>query len=155
MAPARQPLKDRICRTHRKEGECWVWTGCYGRDGYGVLTVGRKQVRAHRASWEAFKGFAPGVMIVCHACDNPSCVNPDHLFLGTPADNAQDRDAKGRNRAPTVETHPLYKLTAADRDAIRQLRADGAKLKEIADEFGVSFQTVSEICIRKRAYAAA
>jgi hypothetical protein len=152
MARAREPLKDRICRTHRKVGACWVWAGSYGKDGYGVMTVGRKQVRAHRASWEAFKGQGiPERMVVRHLCDNPACVNPAHLELGTHKQNTADMDARGRRG--TATDHPLWRLSHEDRETIRALRADGQTLTTIADRYGIAFQTVSEICLRKGAYA--
>jgi HNH endonuclease len=75
---------------------CWPWTG-WKRGGYGRLRVeGRKQVSAHRFVWETVHGTIPDGLGVLHRCDNPCCCNPKHLFLGTPLDNARDRDAKGR-----------------------------------------------------------
>ena len=76
--------------------ECWEWTdGCDG-DGYGVVGAGGKTVRAHRVAWEVAHGPIPDGVHVLHQCDNPPCINPAHLFLGTQADNMADKVAKGR-----------------------------------------------------------
>jgi hypothetical protein len=95
-------------------------------------------------AWKLFRSeIAPG-LCVCHKCDVPACVNPDHLFLGTPADNAQDRREKGRS--PRGEKHALAKLTAEQVSRIKAMLAeDRLYLTEIAQEFGVSQTTVRAI----------
>lgn len=94
--------------------KCWNWIGSK-RNGYGRLIIGsrtlgtRRSVSAHRYSFEIFKGAIPNELFVCHHCDNPSCVNPDHLFVGTRQDNVDDRERKGRNIKPPLyssEQHP-------------------------------------------------
>lgn len=75
---------------------CWNWTGYKTELGYGRLRLNNKKTLAHRASYEIFVGKIPDKKLVCHKCDNPSCLNPDHLFLGTNNDNVQDRVKKGR-----------------------------------------------------------
>ena len=77
---------------------CWQWQLKPGHDGYGKLKFDKKTLRAHRASWVAFRGEIPYGMLVCHTCDNPMCVNPAHLFLGSPQDNMTDKVNKGRWR---------------------------------------------------------
>lgn len=95
---------------------CWSWKASKSDKGYGIISVGSRGVcrrlRAHRVSWLIHYGLDPGNLLVCHACDNPECCNPRHLFLGTSADNTQDMIAKGRASAPPLhegDDHPLRK----------------------------------------------
>jgi len=81
-----------------ENNNCWEWMGRKAR-GYGVLWA-QKMIKAHRFSYLFYKGQIPKNKIVCHSCDNPSCVNPNHLWLGTHKENAEDRDKKGRQRKP-------------------------------------------------------
>lgn len=89
---------ERFWEKVNKSGECWTWTACtHHQWGYGHFRAGGKLVTAHRYSWELHNGPIPPGMRVCHRCDNPPCVRPAHLFLGTDADNAHDMIAKGRH----------------------------------------------------------
>lgn len=94
-----------------KRGSCWLWTGTRGHGGYGHFGVGRlgvdrRVVTAHRFAWELTNGAIPDGLYVLHTCDNRWCVNPEHLWLGTAADNAHDAVAKGRLRsASAAKTH--------------------------------------------------
>ena len=135
---------------------CWSWMGTIGPKGYGWTRWERKRSRrVHRISWSLAFGPIPQNLHVCHHCDNPPCVNPKHLFTGTPKDNARDRDSKGRQakgesrNAPRGEDHPGSRLTKRDVLEIRKLAADGILRKEIATKFKVSLSTVYQIINRK------
>lgn len=78
------------------ESGCWVWMGTTTKKGYGKLMINYKTIRAHRLAYEVFKGPIPENILVCHKCDTPACINPNHLFLGTPNDNIQDIIIKKR-----------------------------------------------------------
>ncbi|MGH6791580.1 MAG: HNH endonuclease signature motif containing protein [Methyloceanibacter sp.] len=89
--------------TRGRKNECWLWSGTrLVSGGYGVLVIGRRKYvsRAHRLSYEIYKGAIPDGLLVCHSCDEPACVNPHHLWLGTAGDNARDMVTKGRRHDP-------------------------------------------------------
>ena len=125
-------------------GDCWQWAACKEKDGYGHFGRDGKMRRAHRLSWQFTYGDIPEGMCVLHRCDNPGCVNPSHLFLGTHADNMHDAAQKGR--LAHGEENGRHKLTGEDVLEIRELLAKGALTQQnIADEFGVSQAHVSYI----------
>lgn len=106
MPPSRKPIADRFWPKVRKGGwnECWIWTGATDANGYGrfqaVDSNGRWGARlAHRVAYELGNGTISNELGVCHRCDNPQCVNPDHLFLGSQATNMEDAKHKGRIRS--------------------------------------------------------
>jgi HNH endonuclease len=110
-----------------KTATCWLWTADKNPNGYGQLvlkTVNGKKIRqlAHRYAWECFNGLIPARLFVCHHCDVPACVNPEHLFLGTHQDNMRDAANKGRHRNPVMSgsKHPASKLTEEDVLEIRR-----------------------------------
>ena len=96
-------LEKLLNKTEIKENECWIWTGSKTPTGYGHLTHFKKDFYTHRVSFEIFnQKEIPKGMCVCHFCDNPSCINPEHLWLGTMTENIADRDRKGRGRGGLV-----------------------------------------------------
>jgi|AntAceMinimDraft_17_1070374.scaffolds.fasta_scaffold31345_6 hypothetical protein len=155
-----KPLVDRFWDKVDKRGldECWPWTGSHNTSGYGEINRGLRgkgNILAHRASWEIHNGPIPEGkgwhgMCVLHHCDNPECVNPAHLFLGTQADNMRDMHVKNRRSYDTAargENHGNAKLTNQDvREILCLLKAHYTQ-KEIAIWYGVVRQTISMINI--------
>lgn len=128
---------------------CIEWTGARIPEGYGQKWNPRtkKAELAHRLAWEKANGPIPAGMFVCHKCDNPPCVNPEHLFLGTPKDNMADKCRKGRQ--PRGETHPRAKLTERDVREIRRADGHGSSQRELARLYGVSPRSIQFIIQRR------
>lgn len=136
-------------RVDRTDG-CWSWNGMRSASGgYGVMYVhAPKRVRAHRVSFALHFGRVPAGRLVLHRCDNPSCVNPDHLFLGSHEDNMADMAAKGRARTAdrAGARNPRAKLTAADVAIARALfSARLATAASLAERFGISLRQVRAV----------
>ncbi len=120
---------------------CWLWRGYKNRQGYGVVWVKGRQWRAHRLMWHAYVGTIPQGHDVLHHCDNPSCVRPDHLFIGTDRDNAADRESKGRGNHH--DGHGRAKLTMDQANEIRRLYRDGvANGPQLSRRYGVHHRQV-------------
>lgn len=128
-----------------KQDGCWGWNG-YLNDGYGTLSMGNLGIiRAHRASWMIHKGDIPKELIVLHNCDNRSCVNPDHLRLGTHKDNADDKYKRGRSNHHHGESHFFSKL---DNEKVKQIRCclgKGISCRELSKKFNVSWHAIYNI----------
>lgn len=123
---------------------CWEWQGCKTRAGYGQINLNGKSCYAHRFVWEFTKGQIPDGIYACHHCDNPGCVNPDHIFLGTNSDNQQDAKTKGRRASGS------NKLTEEDVVKIRKRYSIGdITQRKIADIYGVTDPCISMIVTRK------
>jgi hypothetical protein len=124
--------------------KCVEWSGARSGDGYGAVYIDGKQRAAHRVAWEKAKGVIPDGMWILHRCDNPLCVNPDHLFLGTAKDNTQDCIRKGRRNTPRGSQHSRAKLTEDDVRTMVALSVE-KRQSQIARDFGVSDALVSLI----------
>lgn len=131
-----------IAHSRADKTGCRRWTGTTIADGYGRFRRHGGKVLAHRVAWELENGPIPTGMCICHRCDNPSCINVAHLFLGTHADNMADRHKKGRDGALYGESATGAKLTEAEARAI--FCAQGTN-GAIAAAFGVNHRTVSLI----------
>ena len=130
-----------------RSGECWVWTAQRDDDGYGRVQIGKTPRRPHRVAYEIAYGAIPAGALVLHRCDNPSCVRPDHLFLGTHADNVRDRDAKGRTARGSRQGGAI--LDEARVARMRSLRRSGVSARRLATSFGVSEPTVYAVLSRR------
>ena len=148
------PLADRFWANVNKSDGCWNWTACT-QLGYGTIyACGHKSKRlwAHRVSWELHHGPVPDGLFVLHHCDNPSCVRPDHLFLGTTFDNVHDCMSKGRwPEAIRGESHANAKLTD---DEVREIRSrystKDTSCTRLAAQYGVSRSLIWLIVRRMR-----
>jgi hypothetical protein len=120
---------------------CRLWRGQLDKDGYGVCRWQNCR-KAHRLSWVQANGPIPDGMLVCHRCDTPACINPDHLFLGTDADNRTDMVTKGRRAQQHGERNPYAKLTE---DLVRAIRADARAHRAIASSYNVAKSTVGRV----------
>lgn len=128
-----------------KSGDCWVWTAARNSLGYGWFRTSGRPHLAHRVAI-VISGICPlPGMFVCHTCDNPCCVNPSHLFVGTPADNVADRQNKCRSWLPKGERNPKSKLSQDGLENIFKLKADGLSTREISSLTQISKAQVYKI----------
>lgn len=145
---------------------CWLWTACRIPYGHGQFRVAGKNVLAHRWAYEYMVGPIPDGLRVCHDCpggDNPACVNPAHLFLGTALDNSRDMVRKGRAATGDRHGYRLHpearvrgdaaswtKVTDAQVREIREAATRGVKQRVLAEQYGVAQCTISEIVHRRK-----
>ncbi len=136
------PTVDRFWRSVKKTKTCWLWTASTDTNGYGQIRNNGRAITVHRFSYELHKGKIPngnwyGTMCVMHTCDIPSCVNPNHLILGTQQDNIKDRDNKGRMSC---------KINKKIADKIRKLyKPYKVSQYKLAKKFGIARGTVEDI----------
>lgn len=124
---------------------CWEWNGCRNNDGYGQISINGRPVSAHKWLYEALNGPVPDGLVVRHHCDNPACVNPIHLAVGTQRDNAQDRLLRGRQASRKGHDNGRRVLSERDIRDIRKLSACGVSNKQIAEQYPVNKNHISKI----------
>lgn len=142
--PNYKPLESRFWSYVSKGDSCWLWIGARTVTGYGAIGAerpSRKTLKAHRVSYELHLGKIPDGLLVCHRCDNPLCVNPDHLFLGTSLDNNRDREAKGRGNQAKGQSQAHAKLTEDD---VKYIRASRLTTYALAKQYGMHYTTIMD-----------
>lgn len=133
----------------KDKDSCWIWKGSKNRGGYGTFWFRGRLHIASRVSWMIAYGDIPDGMLVCHRCDIPLCVNPDHLWLGTDMDNTIDKLSKRRQTNRRGADHGMAKLSEDEVLQIRELMKHGASGKKLAKEYGVSDTLIYYIHHRK------
>ena len=143
----------KVQKLKEEDGGCWVWTAGQDKDMYGKFQISENgktiYIRAHQYSWQLFTGRpCPRILQICHKCDHPWCVNPDHLFIGTTQDNTQDKVDKGRQAKG--EDQGSAKLNNEKVKEIRELFATGNYTKQkLSDLFSVSRHSIYSIVLKK------
>ncbi|WP_405470627.1 HNH endonuclease signature motif containing protein [Morganella morganii] len=130
--------KKNFLNRYKKVGECWEWTGTIGSYGYGMVGVNGKRIPAHRYMYEIAKGEIPKGAVIMHSCDNPACINPDHLSVGTHTDNMRDMVNKGRHN---------HKVP---RSEYSKIATSCKSNKELAEKYNVSERNVRRIKLLMR-----
>ena len=146
MPAHKRPIRERFEQKVRVTPGCWLWTGGQTIAGYGNIWLNGKHALAHRVSYRLYVGEIPSGLIIRHKCDNPCCVNPDHLEPGTYTDNARDRKERNRQDDRRGEKNSFSFLTE---DQVRSMRSDGRSSRSIAADYGVDKTTVANIKLRR------
>jgi hypothetical protein len=131
-----QKQLERFWKNVQKTKYCWIWTGYRSSNRYGSIQINYKPYMAHRIMWLIVYNSMPNLLVL-HKCDNPICVNPEHLFLGTQSDNMKDMVSKDRMRQFKIDNTDVYN--------IKKLLAEGAKCRNIAKIYQVHISTIHEI----------
>lgn len=140
------------------ESGCNIWEGSHNSKGRPNIHFNGKTVEVHRLIWQLKNGPIPSGMCICHTCDVPSCINPDHLWLGTIADNTKDAHDKGRLKPPEPsgylkgrkgDNHPASKLNASQVIIIRHKLSQGVTMGTLSREYGVTVPNIAAIKNRK------
>jgi hypothetical protein len=145
----RIPASDRFWNNVQKTDFCWIWTGMKQKSGYGRFSYNGRKWRANRLAWIFSIGLIPDGLHVLHTCDNPACVNPNHLWLGTHQDNVDDRERKGRNKPPRGEANPRHALIEKEVIEIRMALNKNKSPSKLAEMYRVSRATIHNIKTRR------
>lgn len=138
-------MKERFEQKFIKTEKCWIWQAAKNTKGYGKFCTKRSVWEyAHRISYMLYKGDFDQKLCICHKCDNPSCVNPEHLFSGTYSDNNKDAFDKGRHLNPVMygDKNPGSKLTEKQVKEIKKRLTKGERPKHFHQEYGVHWATI-------------
>ena len=148
MAIMKRSLKERFEEKFVKgcPDRCWEWMASKNGKGYGQISVGNRTETASRVAYRIYVGEIPSGVCVLHRCDNPICVNPNHLFLGSQKDNIRDCSNKGRLFITSGERNAHSKLTKMD---VIEIRLSSMPSSVIKDEYGVTKDTINKV--RRRA----
>ena len=144
---ARKSIQERFWRNVDRSGECWLWTAGTNDSGYGQIKFDGWMQKAHRVAWQLTYGPIPNGngyhgTCVCHRCDNPRCVRPEHLFIGTHGDNMADKKAKHRQIRNKGTANGRAQLTESE---VVRIRADKRTVRAIAFDYGIGTSQVSRI----------
>jgi hypothetical protein len=146
MMPSPRSLTESFWAKVKKTDSCWLWIGSRQKNDYGRIKRHRKILIAHRVSWFIHNGPIPDGLLVCHHCDNPMCVNPNHLFLGTQQDNFWDMYNKGRKANCQLQNNGRAKLDNEKVTQIKLALSKGVADSDLALIYGVSECTIRDIC---------
>ena len=131
---------------------CWEWQGAMSNTGYGIIKQGKRRTGAHRISYMFHIGTIPEKLMVCHTCDNRKCVNPEHFFLGTNADNMKDAFRKGRLKVPVTSQFkpgniPVNRKISLDlmQQVINEINKKEKSIIQICRELNVSYNAVKDM----------
>lgn len=142
----KKPAIDRFSNLYEVDStsQCWNWSGAKDKDGYGFFRdENTKQVKAHRWSYKYHNGNLQNGMVICHSCDNPSCVNPQHLWQGTHQDNENDKDAKNRRKGAHIGTGN-HCVVLTEKEVIEIWNSNDTKA-DLGRAYGVSESTIRKI----------
>ncbi len=142
-------LRELLARKSRVVGNCIIWAGAKLMNGYGIISPGGKQAYVHRVAYMLYVAPIPRNSCVLHSCDTPLCINPAHLRLGTPADNANDREQRGRGNHVKGEQNGKSKLTLEQVKEIKTRLKGTESFRRIARDYAVTDTTIQSIYTRR------